>query len=366
MAAISFILLLFFLSRSKKYSFRGWFGIGASLFFLLLGAWNLQHTLHNRNATWIANEDGYHGFLVEPPIEKENSYAVLVEIDSKEVLLYLPKNKEITTWQSGEELRFYTTIQSPRNAGNPDEFDYARYLFLRGITGTAWVNEGCWEKGEHKRELTLVQRALKMRQKVVDYYRSWGIQDRNLAVLSALTVGEKEDITQEIRSSYAAAGLSHLLALSGLHVGILWGCITFLFRRFGTRGIVRLLRFILIISLLWVFSFVGGLTPSLVRAVIMCSLMELAALREGKVYSIHTLSIAAWVMLLYNPLYLFDVGFQLSFLAVLSILLLVPVFNSLFDKTSGCKRYLLQAASVSVAAQLGTAPISIYYFSIFP
>ncbi|MGL5980362.1 MAG: ComEC/Rec2 family competence protein [Phocaeicola sp.] len=359
-------LLLLLLYRGRWLSIQGWFGIGVALFFLLFGGWSVQYGWHKRDVTWLQQEMFYRGYLVDSPQEKGNSSRVLVEVDGQSVLLSFPKESDVLDLQVGEELLFYTTIKAPRNAGNPGEFDYARYLLLRGITGTAFVEEGYWQKGSGRREVSLKQRALQMRQKVVDCYRSWGIDDSNLAVLAALTVGEKEDVTAEIRENYASAGLSHLLALSGLHVGVIWGCISFLFRFFGKRFVMRLVRCLLVVTALWLFAFIGGLTPSLIRAVVMCTLLELSLLRRGKVKSIHTLAAAAWIMLLYNPFYLFDVGFQLSFVAVFSILIIFPLLHQTFYNAHRWLRYFLQALSVSLAAQLGTAFLSIYYFSIFP
>ncbi|MGL4851116.1 MAG: ComEC/Rec2 family competence protein [Phocaeicola sp.] len=357
-------LLLFY--RMKNFAQRSWFGLGVVLFFFLLGGWLWQYAWQKNGVKWPDTQKAYRGSLIDTPLEKANSYTLLVEVEGHTVMLYLPKSTASKTIDIGDELLFYTTIRTPRNAGNPDEFDYARYLFLRGVTGTAWVEEGFWQRCESQNSLTLKQQALRVRRKIVNTYDSWGVTEENLAVLSALTVGEKEDLSQETRNDYALAGLSHLLALSGLHVGIIWGCIAFLFRWLA-RGLgMRLIRCLLVVSALWLFAFVGGLTPSLIRAVIMCTLLEISLLRNGKVHSMHTLALAAWMMLLYNPFYLFDVGFQLSFVAVLSILLFAPHINAFLNTPYRWLRYLTQVVSVSVAAQVGTAPLTLYYFSLFP
>lgn len=365
-ALVFIFLLLLLFARLKGPTRYGWFGGGILLFFMLLGGWLAQYAWQQRLVHWQEEEQLYKAYIVEPPVEKRNSYALLAEVNRKQVLLYVDKSEDLTAWRMGQELLFYGTIRAPRNAGNPAEFDYARYLLLRGITGTAWVESGCWRLGANSRRLTLKQHALLMRQKVVESYRLWGITNQNLAVLAALTVGHKEDVTKELRSDYAAAGLSHLLALSGLHVGIIWSCITFLFGWLGNARPTRYVRCILVIIALWIFAFVGGLTPSLVRAVSMCSLVELSRVRNGRVYSLHTLTVAAWGMLLYNPLYLFEVGFQLSFLAVLAIILISPLLTHPFHRAKRWVRYWAQAVAVTLAAQLGTAPLSVYYFSIFP
>ncbi|MGL4518649.1 MAG: ComEC/Rec2 family competence protein [Phocaeicola sp.] len=365
-ALLSLFLLLLSLFRLESRRKRGWFGIAVSLFFLLLGGWLVQHAWQQRIVTWQPNEQLYKAFILEPPQPRQDGYVLLVEVEQQQVLLYVDKAEEVVDWSMGQELYFHGVIRAPRNAGNPAEFDYARYLLLRGITGRAWVEREYCKVGALKRKLTWKQQALLMRQQVVESYRSWGIMGDNLAVLAALTVGHKEDVTTQLKSDYAAAGLSHLLALSGLHVGVIWGCISFLFRGLGRSIWTRLMRCLLVLAALWLFAFVGGLTPSLVRAVVMCSLMELSYLRQGRVYSLHTLTIAAWAMLLYNPFYLFELGFQLSFLAVLAIILISPLLTAPFYAAKRWVRYWVQSVAVTVAAQLGTAPLSIYYFSLFP
>ena len=204
------------------------------------------------------------------------------------------------------------------------------------------------------------------RDRILNLYQELGFSGDELAVLSALTVGYKEELSEEIKESYSISGASHILALSGLHIGFLYALLFFCLRILPDRWRgVALLRALLIIFLLWGFAFFTGLSPSVVRAVIMCSLLAIAGVFKRKSFSINTMAIAAFLMLLYQPAWLFDVGFQLSFCAVTAILLLQPPIFRLFPVQNRVGRYVWTLMSVSLAAQVGTAPLVLLYFSRF-
>ena len=198
-------------------------------------------------------------------------------------------------------------------------------------------------------------------------YRHLGFQGDDFAVLSALTVGYKEGLSEEIRESFSVSGSSHVLALSGLHIGflyaLLWFCLRWLPGRWRAMAVLRTL---LIIAFLWGFAFFTGLSASVVRSVFMFSLFALSGLSRRKNFSLNTLSAVAFFMLLCRPVWLFDVGFQLSFCAVTAILLLQPRIYRWFPGVhSRIGHYLCSLMSVSIAAQIGTAPLVLLYFSRF-
>ena len=154
-----------------------------------------------------------------------------------------------------------------------------------------------------------------------------GLQGDNLAILSALTVGDKENLSENILETYSIAGASHVLALSGLHIGFLYALLFFLLSRLWKRwGFFKPFGLTIILLLLWAFAFFTGLSSSVVRSVMMCTLVTLSCLQPEKPLSMNTLAATAFLMLLYNPLWLFDVGFQLSFTAVSAIILIQPNF----------------------------------------
>lgn len=281
-------------------------------------------------------------------------------------LIYFAKDSASTALQRGDELLIYTRLSPPLNNGNPDEFDYARYLKRKGYSGTAYVAGGHWTKTGHDASRSWSRMASDYRAKVVSLYRRLGIGGDELAVLSALTVGDREELSDDIVETYSVAGAAHVLALSGLHIGFLYALFRFLLGILWRRW--KCLKFflhLLIVLFLAGFAFFTGLSSSVVRAAVMFSFLALATMQHQKPLTMNTLAAAAFFMLLCKPSWLFDVGFQLSFSAVVSILLVQPKLYALWKVEHRFLRRVWGLLTVSVAAQLGTAPLTLLYFSRF-
>lgn len=281
--------------------------------------------------------------------------------------LYFANCVAVEGLQVGERVYFETKVRNPRNAGNPGEFDLERYSYLKGVTGNAYLSVDGWRSfGET--ELTLQMKALKVRERIVTLFEELGFEKEELSVLSALTVGEKRDLSRDVRNLYNAAGASHLLALSGLHLGLFYMIITFLLPFSAGKRSVVIAREILIVILLWGFSLMAGLPPSVVRAAMLFTVMSLSRCLQRENTSLNTLAFSALVMLLVYPRWLFDIGFQLSFAAVAAILLLQRAMQRIVKyEEHGCVyRYIVGVMIISVAAQIGTFPFVWYYFGTFP
>lgn len=283
------------------------------------------------------------------------------------VNLYFANSVDVERLNVGERIFFEGRVASPRNAGNPAEFDTEHFLYVRGITGTAYLPMGVW-RSDGVADKTLLMYAMDLRERVLRIYDSLGFEGEEGAVLSALTLGEKRDLSQGVRDLYSAVGASHVLALSGLHLGILYMLITMLLPVRGGSRLPIIMRELLVLLLLWGFAAMAGLTASVVRAVILFTLMSVARClqREGSV--MNALGFAAIVMLVVCPRWLFDVSFQLSFAAVWAILLLEYPLRRLMrvEKHGRVYAYAAGVVAVSLSAQLGTLPFVWYYFGTFP
>ena len=180
-----------------------------------------------------------------------------------------------------------------------------------------------------------------------------------------MTLGDKSELSRDIKEAYSIAGGSHILALSGLHLGIIYAFLTLLFPRRRWRMVTQ--GFVL--SSIWSYVILVGMSPSVVRAAVMISIYVVASLLGRNRMSVNALSLAAIVMLISNPLDLWDVGFQLSFAAVLAIFILFrPIYNILpdrFPSSLHIVKVLWSMVAVSVAAQVGTAPLVAFYFGRF-
>ena len=357
-------VFLFFRLGNNSYATRWVFGAGVSCFMFLVGAFLFSHAWKEVKVDWPSQKKAYRAVVREPVQEKPKTYQVPVEVDGKDVWLYLPKDSTSASLLPGDELFVYARIEPPKNREEEPTSDYARFLYYKGVSGTAYVPAGAWRKTDGRTDTPLKTKALLFREKILQKYRQWGIGTEQMPVLSALTLGHKGSLEKETREAYSVAGISHVLALSGMHVGIIWLLLDVLLRPLA-RMRLRWLKGMFMIAALWAFAFVVGLEASVVRAVWMCMLMEMGRWSGFKPLSLNTLAIAAFFMLLYRPFYLFDVGFQLSFVAVLSILIVYPLFNHGFQIKNKVGQWTWGMLCISMAAQLGTAPLVMYYFSSF-
>lgn len=371
-------LLFFFLFHTfNTYKWRWLWGAGVFLFLLSIGIF--MTAFHSENIT--VKESGkayvYVGTVFKKPREKAKSILCTVRLelrrdsaishsDNHKILLYLPKDSVSRKVDIGDRLVFYSKISAPHNNGNPDEFDYSGFLFHKGIGGTAYVSARDWKLLSHRAAFGFRKIASDCREKILRIYNKLGFENDEFAVLSALTLGYKDELSEDVRQAYSISGVSHLLALSGLHVGLLFVLLDFLLAWMNKNKLSRLFKQLIIIGSLWLFAFMTGLPSSVIRSVGMFSLLAISGIFGGRSVTLNTLAVAAFFMLIFDPFYLYDVSFQLSFLSVAGIVIIQPWLYKKIKTENRVLRYLWGMATVSIAAQISTAPLVIYYFSSFP
>ena len=215
-------------------------------------------------------------------------------------------------------------------------------------------------KLERSRNYFLSQRA-----RLLDRLSKNGVDGNVYAVVAAMTLGDKSQLTKELKETYTVTGAAHVLALSGLHLSIIYTLLSLFFCRQRWQIVSQ----VLIVVSIWLFVFLVGMSSSVVRSAVMLTVYALLSLGDRNRMSVNTLAFTAIIMLMVHPLSLFDIGFQLSFLAVLSILIWYPVFEGVipqsFLMSHRLVRWLWSLLAVSCAAQLGTAPLIAYYFGRF-
>lgn len=203
------------------------------------------------------------------------------------------------------------------------------------------------------------------RAKLLDRLSENGVDGGGYAVVAAMTLGDKSQLTKDLRGIYAVTGASHVLALSGLHLGIIYTLLSLLLNRRRWQVASQ----VVVIVCVWLFVFLVGMSASVVRSAVMLTVYALLSLGHRDKMSVNTLAFAAIVMLLFNPRSLFDIGFQLSFMAVLSILLFYPLFESVWSQSflldHRAFKWGWTMLTVSCAAQIGVAPLIAYYFGRF-
>ena len=378
-----FLLILAFLFHfCEHYSQRWCFGAVLTVLCFAGGWTGITWQLRQTQYTFPDDDVIYRALITDIPQPRERTSLCRVLVkeyyDSigshpveRKAILYLKQDSAAACLKSGDELLVSTRISPPANQKNFDEFDYARYLMRRGISGTGYVAAGKWitlRSVQTNGTIHLRLRCLadSYREKVIALYCQLGFTGDELAVLSALTIGDKTELSESVRESYSIAGASHILALSGLHIGLLYAFLFFILRPVARKGRTgRCVRSVSLLVLLWAFAFFTGLSPSVVRSVTMFSILALADIFGRQPFSLNTLAVTAWLMLLCNPAGLFDVGFQLSFLAAASILLIQRPVYRLFAVRNRVGKSVWGLMSVSIAAQIGTAPLVMFYFSRF-
>lgn len=376
MLSVSLLVLLFGLLR---FSPKWLFGVGAAAFMFSAGAFVELKQREEMQPQWASGNGLYEAQLLEVPDHRGTSTKVLADVTaldsllpsgarrSGEAYLYFSRSVEADELEVGDVLRFKAEMRPPENAGNPAEFDCCDYYYIKGITGTAFLWDGNWER-LYKGERNLAMRALELRKRVVDKYEASGFKDDNLALLSALTVGEKRDFPRELKEDYAAAGASHVLALSGLHLGIFYLLLATLLPLRGRNRLLLFVREGVIVLALWGFAYIAGLSPSVVRSAILFTLMSVGRCISQEGSSVSSLAFAAIVMLIFSPHALFDVSFQLSFAAVFAILLMSPHLQRLLrvDEHGALYGYVANLLILSFSAQVGTLPFVWYHFGVLP
>lgn len=364
----------------RKFHRRWIFGFMVSLSMVCLGAVLLLFARQRIRFSWPEEERLYVGWVTDIPRKKGKTMEAEVDIvwmsridtvgwqpvDRRVLLRWIPDSLHYGL-QCGDRFCCRAVIGRPYNDWNISDFDYGLYLERQGISGTGISFAGNWRRLSGRSPVSFRQTALSWREEVLDIFRSWSLDPDVFAVVSALAVGDKSMLTSELKDSYTAAGTSHVLALSGLHIGILTVLVSWLLRPLrymrGGKWIISLCLFFF----LWGFAFLSGLSSSVIRAVLMFSIYVIAPVfTESRYSGFYAISLAAFLMLLYNPLYLFDISFQLSFTAVLSIMLFYPWIERIWKVKGRIFRYVWQTVSLSLAAQLGTLPLILYCFGSFP
>ena len=248
---------------------------------------------------------------------------------------------------------------------NGNQFNYKEYLAKQGIYHQLFIESTEFLQLSNTKN-SLVGISGKFRNKIQKSLLKYNFKRDELAVITALLLGQRQEISKELLTDYASAGAIHILAVSGLHVGIILLILSFLFKPIEKIKNGTYLKALCIVLLLWMFAFIAGLSASVVRAVTMFTFLAIGqSLQRKKVVEFSLISSMLFLLIL-KPMFLFDVGFQLSYLAVFGIIWVQPKLVTLYHPRFLIDKKVWQLITVSIAAQVGILPLSIYYFQQFP
>jgi competence protein ComEC len=315
------------------------------------------------------------GTISDYPEEKENSNRIIIKLKAENlqgktipvkgsILVYIKKGNPTEALLPGDILIFHCTPIAITNRGNPYEFDYRFFMENQGIKYFAFINSSDIIRHVIPTHRSLAHKALITREKIIDMYRQRGIRGERLALVSAITLGQKRMLDPEQKMYFMKAGVMHIMAVSGLHAIIL--SMFVLTMLFFMKRKFNILRILITITVLWGFAFVTGLTASVLRATIMFSFLQAGKLMKRPSNGINSVLASAVCLILIRPSVIFDAGFLLSYSAVIFIISFYHDFYLLFQCRSWLADKIWQSAAVTIIAQAGTLPLTIMLFNRFP
>lgn len=282
------------------------------------------------------------------------------------MLLYWPLETQADTLNHGDQLIVLGTPEKIGGPKNPHEFDYRAFLARQQIHHQHLLKDGQWRLLSPSSERGPMYYASCARRWTTATINDLVPGDRERAIVNAFVIGVTDGIDEDLRQAYAAGGAMHALAVSGMHVSILYGVLLLILKPLERRHGGPWAIAVTCLLVLWMFAFVTGLPPSVLRAVAMFSFVALAKPLGRTTSILNTLAASAFFLLAYDPYLILAAGFQLSYLAVLGIVTLYrPIYNVLELKWAWAD-WLWQITCVSIAAQLATLPVTLYYFHQFP
>ncbi len=312
-------------------------------------------------------------FVIDTELKENDyskSYYAIVEnsnnsIIEEKVLLRIEKDSLLIALGIGDKILAKSSFKRIPPKRNPYDFDYKKYLSQQNVYRQVYLGKGSWKKlGES--QFSLKRIAFEFRKELIVALEKRIKNKDVLSVTIALLLGERQFISSELQQDYANAGVIHILAVSGLHIGIIVLLLHFLLKPLRRIKYGELIVFVFMLVFLWTYAFLAGLSASVIRAVTMFSFVSFGLAIKHRSIIYHSIMTSALILVLINPFYFFDLGFKMSYIAVFSIVTLYPILSKLWQPKNRILKYLWDLSAVSFSAQIGLLPLSLYYFHQFP
>lgn len=365
-----FVFSLFFNSQLTNHVY------GPALFISLFTSGLFLFTRERQEMTELKPEKTvFISTLEDFPEEKQNTYMLSVKLSSSvsgntinmvkgSMLIYYEKDSLISPLLPGDIIKFRCTPAEITNKGNPYEFNYKFYMESKGVRYYALTGRKDMISVHSPPHRKFKYKALIIRERIINMYEKRGIKGERLALVAAITLGEKSHLDPEQKQNFINAGVMHIMAVSGLHAVILslfiFNLLFFLKQRFN------ILRITLTLTILWAFAFVTGLTPSVLRATLMFSFLQAGSLMKRRVNPVNSVLASAFVLILLRSSVIFDAGFLLSYAAVFYIIIF---YQDLYLKVRFRRWFtdtVWRSVAITLIAQSGTLPLTIMLFNRFP
>lgn len=372
-AAASLSLMTLRLFR-KSYFSDTHFGVALAIFLMATG-YILRTEERRRPGDMVKRGQIVSVRLSAFPEKKNSSCSFIASIISAadDDSIYYPRGSMMlwfmsdtipSGWSPGDRMLLRITPRPVVNNGNPCEFNYRRYLEGQGVRYMAFFRASdiiSYRSADHR---SLRESSLIVAHGMIETFRRAGLSGEELGLVTALIIGDKELLDKEKLTSFSRAGAMHVMAVSGLHVGMISIALSFLL--FFLRGRGRVVRALIIVTALWGFAFITGMSPSVLRATIMFTFLQAGSLLNRPATGMNNLLASAFILTALHPAVVFEAGFQLSYLAVAFILAFYHRLYMLVRVKNRIVNYLWQTAAISLIAQAGTLALTVRLFNIFP
>jgi competence protein ComEC len=366
-----------------RFKFQTLQGFLINLLLIVLGLFiTYQKDIRHRE-NWFGNiyhdSDYIIATINEPLLEKNKSYKAEAVVDNilhnetvkntaGKIIIYFEKDSaNELSLKYGDKILISKKLQEIRNSGNPGAFNYQRYSAFRQIFHNVFLKKNDWLLLDGKNINPFNQFLFTARRNVLNILqKNMQGHDDQLAIAEALLIGYMQDLDKDLVQAYSNTGVVHIIAISGMHLALIYVMLVWIFNKMPFIRKSKIIKVIFILSCLWLFSLLTGGAASILRSAVMFSCIVIGENFGRKTSIYNSLAASAFILLCYNPYFLWDVGFQLSYLAVLGIVIFQkPIYHLLYIKNKWVNK-LWALVSVSLAAQIFTFPVCIYYFHQFP
>ena len=326
---------------------------------------------------YAADAKYYVARIYDNPMERSNSIRAVLSLEYQfgdslpsrpatgKVMAYFHKNDTAFTLRYGDLIAIPAPIREVMPPLNPEEFDYRAYLMRKGITGQSYLKDEDWIDLQVNNANPLYAFSYRFRDVLLASLHRSGLNDDEFGVAAAILLGYDDKLADEMRKSYVAAGSMHILCVSGMHVGIIYLLASFLLGFLNRKKWQKTLKQFLLLALIWFYALIAGLSPSILRASLMISFVIIGEIIRHKGFIINSIAASAFVLLCVNPYNLFEIGFQLSYAAVIGIVILQrPSYHLIYVKNRLLDR-AWEITTVALSAQIATIPFTLFYFNQF-
>lgn len=371
----------FFLPVYQKFRLQWLQGVCVLIILLLCGSvlCYLKNPFNQQNSydPFYHSSDAIVATVNEALVSKPDTYKANVTVDAiyhnkkltaatGALTIYFDKTGLDSALQYGSQILFTKPPQQIKNGNNPGAFNYQRYLLFQGIMSQVYLRSNEYKILSSNNGSFFKSLIIKTQRYIIQTIQTYIPNKKEAGVAEALLIGYRNDLDKQLVQSYSNTGVVHIIAISGLHLGMIYAFLLLLFAPFKNKKWYRFVVPVVTIIILWLFTLLAGAVPSILRSAVTFSFIAFGIFinRSGSIYN--TLAASAFCLLLFNPFLLWDVGFQLSYTAVVSITLFTkPIYNTLYFQNKLLSKIWLSVC-VTLAAQLLTLPIVLYNFHQFP